>query len=225
MATYLEQSLEMLREFEGSIPWMYLDTAGNVTVGTGAMLAGIARAVLLPFLVGSERASPEQITAEFERVRGMARGLRPEAYRRGGSPELAAEAMEAELLTTLEGFEADLRRQLRGYDGLPGPVKLALLDMAFNLGAEGLFEGYPKMLAAIAAGRWTAAAAQCARRGISAERNAWTRVQLLSAAAQAGVAAAIRAMAAGSRGVLRWGVAAGGAGLLAWGDLGSVAFQ
>lgn len=36
-----------------------------------------------------------------------------------------------------------------------------LLDMAFNLGVAGLVHGYPKMIAAMTAGDWTTAAAEC----------------------------------------------------------------
>jgi len=38
VATYLEQSLAKLKEFEGCVPWMYRDTVGKITVGVGLML-------------------------------------------------------------------------------------------------------------------------------------------------------------------------------------------
>ena len=44
MATYLEQSLEKLKEFEGCVPWMYRDTVGKVTVGVGLMLPDVEAA-------------------------------------------------------------------------------------------------------------------------------------------------------------------------------------
>jgi hypothetical protein len=44
-----------------------------------------------------------------------------------------------------------------------------------------LLKGYPKMLSAVEAGDWAQAAAECARGGIGAARNAWTKQQFLSA--------------------------------------------
>ena len=58
---------------------------------------------------------------------------------------------------------------------------MALLDMAYNLGPAGLLEGYPRMIHAVEAGAWAEAAAECARGGINAARNAWTRQQMMSA--------------------------------------------
>jgi hypothetical protein len=81
----------------------------------------------------------------------------------------------------LEGFEADLRKQLPHYDSLPDCVKLALLDMIYNLGPAGLFKDFPHLMAAIETSAWAQAAAHCMRRGPSPARNAWTRQQFLDA--------------------------------------------
>ena len=216
MATYVEQSLAKLQEFEGCVPWMYLDTVGKVTVGIGIMLTDAGAAAALPFLVQGAVASRSEIEAEFHRVSAMPRGLVPKRYGGAGCPELSAATMEAHLRTTLTGFEADLRRRLPGYDGLPDPAKMALLDMAYNLGPAGLLEGYPRMLSAVAAGEWAVAAAECVRHGISAERNAWTRLELLGAATTAEVVSVIRAMAERSRRLLWWAGVAGLGGVLVW---------
>ena len=52
MSGYLEQSIERLTQFEGSVPWMYLDTVGKVTVGVGSMLPDARAAGTLRFLIG-----------------------------------------------------------------------------------------------------------------------------------------------------------------------------
>ena len=96
--------------------------------------------------------------------------------------------MDAKLGSVLEEFEVALRVKLSGYDGMPDEVKIALLDMAYNLGPTGLLKGYPHMLGALETGSWAEAAADCSREGISEPRNAWTRQQFL-----AGVVATIRA--------------------------------
>jgi hypothetical protein len=78
-------------------------------------------------------------------------------------------------------IEADLRTEFPHYETLPDGVKMALLDMIYNLGPAGLFKDFPHLIASIDAGAWAQAAEQCMRRGPSAARNAWTREQFLTA--------------------------------------------
>lgn len=179
MVTYLDESLAKLEWFEGSIPWMYLDTRGNVTVGVGLMLADAAAACKLPFVHGSRPAAESEIVAEFMRIHAMPMGRPAVFYRREGELELAKEEIDSLLRTVLVGFEGELRAKIRGYDGFPDSVKLALLDMAYNLGPVGLLKGYPTLIAAIEAGNWTKAAANSFRHGPGAARNQWTRKMLL----------------------------------------------
>ena len=181
MATYLEQSLAQLEQFEGCIAWMYRDTVGRVTVGVGLMLPNAGSAEALPFLVGERAAAPLEVAAEYERVSGMPPGRPAEFYREQGGLELSAETVQGKLRETLDAIEGRLRGALAGYDGFPDGAKMALLDMGYNLGAEGLLNGYPRMIAAVERGDWAGAAAACLRRGPSVARNAWTRQQFLSA--------------------------------------------
>ena len=180
MATYLEQVLTKLEEFEGSIPWMYRDTAGHVTVGVGLMLPQAEAAASLPFEHAGVPCSQDEIRAEFRRVDGLPMGRPAMFYRSPESPELPKSEIDALLLRVLTGFEDEVRSRLAGYAEYPEPVRMALLDMAYNLGPGGLLSGYPKMLRAVQAGNWAAAAANCERHGIGAVRNAWTRTMFLS---------------------------------------------
>jgi GH24 family phage-related lysozyme (muramidase) len=181
MPTYFAESLAQLKVFEGSVPWMYRDTGGNVTVGVGLMVPDVAAACALAFQAGDAPATQPQIGSEFARVAALPPARLPAFYRAADSPQLPQEIIDAKLGAVLQVFETQLRSGLPGYDALPGTVKMALLDMAYNLGPAGLLRGYPRMLTAIAAGDWAQAAAQCMRDGIGAARNAWTRQQLLAA--------------------------------------------
>ena len=182
MPGYFDQSLTQLKSFEGCVPWMYRDSVGKVTVGVGLMLPNAAAACALPFQTAEgAAATAQQIAAEFARVEALTMGKLPSFYRTGGSLELPETVMDEKLSAVLTGFETTLRERLAGYDKLPDGVKMALLDMAYNLGPAGLLEGYPKMIHAVETGAWATAAAQCARDGINAARNAWTRQQMLSA--------------------------------------------
>ncbi len=181
MATYLEQSLAKLKEFEGCVPWMYRDTVGKVTVGVGLMLPDAKAAEALPFVVGARAATPEEIAAEYAHVEAMAMGRASAFYKTPSSLVLTEQTIDAKLTSVLAGFEADLRGQFPHYDNFPDGVKMALLDMIYNLGPAGLFKGFPHLVAAIQTGAWTQAAEHCMRRGPSAARNDWTREQFLSA--------------------------------------------
>jgi GH24 family phage-related lysozyme (muramidase) len=178
---YLEQSLAKLKEFEGCVPWMYRDTVGKVTVGVGLMLPNAEAAEALPFILDAQPATARQIAAEFARIDAMPLGHASSFYKTPSSLELPQQTIDAKLSAVLQNFETDLRTQLPHYDALPGTVKMALLDMIYNLGPAGLFKGFPHLIAAVKTRAWTQAAASCMRHGPAPERNAWTREQFLSA--------------------------------------------
>ena len=179
MATYLDESLAKLEWFEGAIPWMYLDTRGYVTVGVGLMLPDAAAVQKLPFMVGSRPATAEEIAAEYARVEAMPMGRPALHYHLENGLVLEKTEIDSLLRTVLTGFEGELRAKLTGYDGFPDSVKLALLDMAYNLGPMGLLQGYPTLIAAVEAGNWAKAAANCFRHGPGAARNLWTQRMFL----------------------------------------------
>jgi GH24 family phage-related lysozyme (muramidase) len=181
VATYLEQSLAKLKEFEGCVPWMYRDTVGKVTVGVGLMLPDAKAAQALPFVLGGRAATPQEIAAEYARVDAMAMGHASAFYKTPTSLELTQQTIDTKLSSVLAGFEADLRTQFPRYDSLPDAIKMALLDMIYNLGPTGLFKGFPHLISAVQSGNWSQAAGHCTRHGPSAARNNWTQQQFLSA--------------------------------------------
>jgi GH24 family phage-related lysozyme (muramidase) len=169
--------------FEGKVSHMYLDTVGLVTVGVGKMLRDIAAAQELPFVRRADgaAASPAEIAADFNAVASQAKGKIASTYERYTALDLPDEAIAALLKTVVDGFEADLADAFAGYDSYPLAAKRALLDMIYNLGLAGLLK-FKKLKAAVEAGDWQGAAAQCHRNGPSQERNDWTRDQFLAAA-------------------------------------------
>ncbi len=212
MPGYFDRSLAQLKSFEGCVPWMYRDSVGKVTVGVGLMLPDAAAACALPFQTAdASAATAQQIAAEFARVHALTMAKLPSYYRTGGSLELPEAAIDQKLSAVLTGFETTLRARLAVYDKLPDGVKMALLDMAYNLGPAGLLEGYPRLIQAVETGAWAQAAAECARGGINAARNAWTRRQMMSAVVGTIQAEAeeaegwLRKVWRGARRLLRWG--------------------
>ena len=182
MANYLDQAIATVRQFEGSVPWMYLDTVGKVTVGVGLMLASEEAAHSLPFLRNKLAVAPADISRDFARVSAMKAGSLARVYRKANGLELSDDTISAHLRQAVLGFEGYLRSHITGYDGLPDAAKIALLDMAYNLGPGRLLTEYTHLLEAIKRQNWTAAAAASLRKGPSAERNSWTSQQFLSAA-------------------------------------------
>jgi GH24 family phage-related lysozyme (muramidase) len=160
---------------------MYRDTVGKVTVGVGLMLPDANAAESLPFLLGSRPATPQEIAAEYARISSLPRGRASAFYKSPNCLELPQQTIDTKLTSVLHNFETELRAHLPHYDTLPDGVKLALLDMTYNLGPAGLLKDFPHLIAAVESGSWAEAAALCLRRGPSAARNNWTREQFLSA--------------------------------------------
>jgi GH24 family phage-related lysozyme (muramidase) len=160
---------------------MYRDTVGKVTVGVGLMLPDAKAAEALPFILGTRAATPQEIAAEYARVNAMPMGRSSASYKIPTSLVLTQQTIDAKLTAVLAGFEADLRSRFPHYDALPDGIKMALLDMIYNLGPAGLFKGFPHLVAAIQTGAWAQAAEHCTRRGPGPARNDWTKEQFLSA--------------------------------------------
>jgi GH24 family phage-related lysozyme (muramidase) len=184
MTTYLEQSTVQTTLFETSVPWMYLDTRGLVTVGVGNMLSNLTDAQALAFLHPSGLpAPPEAIGQDFARVRSLPAGQSCHTYRCPTSLTLPDETISALLTAATTANDTALRTRIPDYDALPNPAKLALLDMAYNLGTPRLFREYPLLLAAVEGQHWLVASQQCHRNGPGPDRNHWTTQQFLAASA------------------------------------------
>jgi GH24 family phage-related lysozyme (muramidase) len=185
--SYLQDSLAHLEIFEGVVPWMYLDTKGFVTVAVGELLATPASALALAFVdANNQPSTPAAIQAEYSRVSALPPGKYPAAfYRSLLSPTLPHPAVDALLSHHLNFFDAHLNQRFPGYYDFPDAAKLGLLDMIYNLGVTGLFNGYPTLMSYVQNQNWAGAATQCLRNGPSPQRNDWTRQQFLAAAAAA----------------------------------------
>ena len=223
MAGYLEQSLEKIKEFEGSVPWMYLDTVGKVTIGVGLMLANEIAAHALPFAASRGPATQDEISREFSRVSAMKKGQLAKFYFSKQGLQLSNDAIDTRLRETLQGFEGYLRSHIHGYDTLPDAAKLALLDMIYNLGPGRLFAEYPQLIAAVERADWRSAARGSLRRGPSLARNAWTKQQFLAAQSIAEIQAEAEQASGGVLLGLLSGLAAAAAAAILFGELDRLA--
>src|SRR2546425_850583 len=146
---YLDDSVNKLTHFEGSIRFMYLDTVGLVTVGVGEMLPNPAAACQVLFNGLNGPASEDEIIADFRRVKAMQPGLGASTYYVDNSLTVLPYDIKNMLLKHVIYFDGALAQFYRGYMKFPDGIKVALIDLAFNLGMSKLEKEYPTFNAAV----------------------------------------------------------------------------
>jgi GH24 family phage-related lysozyme (muramidase) len=173
----------MLMIAEGTLPHMYLDTTGLVTVGVGHMIPNAQAAQGLTFVVRATGAAstPDQVSAEYANVSRQQKGMLAARYQEFTALNMTDAAIQDLLSADLAVIEAGVAARFAGYAGYPEPAQDALLDMAFNLGVAGLALHFPHLKAAAEAHDWATCAAQCHRNGISDARNQKTMALFQSA--------------------------------------------
>lgn len=154
--------------FEGVVPHLYLDTRNHVTCGVGFLIPD-ARAL------ESYAWAPDVATAraDYERVVRMLPGYMPSYYR----AQMLARLSDREMREVFDVKVTHFRQAIAkawSLDAQPLPVQLALVDMAYTLGAGGLRK-YARLRQAINARNWRAAAGECSRRGVQPARDLATR--------------------------------------------------
>jgi len=158
--------------FEGIVNHLYLDTRGNVTCGVGFLVAN--REALDRF-----EWQPDVLTArgDYDRVRASAPAHVAAYYAGLCRATLTPATMRAHFDVHVTTVTAQLAGWKLG--SLPRSARVALVDMAFNLGVGGLNK-YKRLHLAVSAGLWAEAAAECSRKGIQQSRNDATRDLFLS---------------------------------------------
>lgn len=187
-AGYLQEALASTMGFEGSVPWMYLDSPGLVTVGIGRMLPNAAAAQALPFQ--SPHGGPAtllQIAQDFNRVKSMKPNQSAGFYRAATSVKLLSADIQALFLSVITSVDGELKRMFPRYPSWPVSARLAAIDMLYNLGSA-RFRAYAHMLSALDQQDFLTAAKECARNAKDpsfAARNLWTRTSFLDAEQEA----------------------------------------
>lgn len=182
MATWNDFKNE-IKISEGSISHMYLDTVGKVTVGVGNMLPDVASAQKLGFVDRKtlKAATKDEIKTEFEKISKLTKGHRAGSYKKDTKLDLPSSAIETLLDSRIEKFKKELKLMFPSFDQYPMTVQFALLDMAFNLGTNGLVTKFPSFKKAIEAKDWKKAASESNRPQVSSSRNATVKKWLETA--------------------------------------------
>jgi GH24 family phage-related lysozyme (muramidase) len=184
MATWADFKKE-IKVGEGVISHMYLDTAGLVTVGVGNQLPNAAEAQKLAFVNRQtfKVATKDEIKTDFDTVKKQTKGLKASAYKQHTKLDLPTKDIDTLLDTRIDGFKKELKLKFPKFDTYPMTVQFALLDMAFNLGTNGLVTKFPTFKKAIEAEDWEKAAKESQRSApVSASRNAAVKKWLEDAA-------------------------------------------
>jgi len=170
-----------LKQHEGVVPWMYLDTAGVVTVGVGHALETEEDAASLPFRLKDtgEPAHESVIRADWRAVKAAQPGLLAEKYSRLTNTILSKEHIDWLLDYDIEKHWVSLLARRPELSTLPEQAQNVLAEMAFNLGVGGLLQ-YRRMIACMMIGDWEQAAEESSRLGVSPKRNNQT-AQLIRA--------------------------------------------
>jgi GH24 family phage-related lysozyme (muramidase) len=176
---------------EGVVPHLYVDTAMNVTVGTGHLVPDLAEAQQLGLVsrqAGAESpASAGEVEADWRALQAWIAAQATQELQAGKTPSRrhnhTARHFRSMVKTSLpaerarELFDRDLtdhaellRVHFPAFDTYPAEAQEGLLDMAFNLGNR-IVTRFPEFAKAVRARRWDTAARECRRRGISDGRN------------------------------------------------------
>lgn len=184
--------------WEGLSHNMYADSEGNVTVGIGTLLSTPEAAMKLGFknrrvtrahgdeLVGYSPASGDDIRSNYQMVKNVfndkSMKYRQKVAEWSGSPMVLTDSEIGSLAAKhINRDRASLQGLYAGFDSFPQSAKVALHDMAYNMGIAKLRNSFPSFNDAVNRRDWATAAAESHRKGISDDRNNATRNQLLHA--------------------------------------------
>ncbi|MGH8085991.1 MAG: hypothetical protein ACREPV_12060 [Lysobacter sp.] len=191
MLTAAERSIlrRKLERYESRIPHMYCDSKGHVTVGVGHLLASVSDAKLCAFVDHSgRRATADQIAEDYDSVKKAPEGNNAAGFYRAYT-KLVLPNHEIDRLTErhIASFHRELRVIYGEFDRFPSPVRLALFDLIFNVGATDLRTKWPSMNKAIRVQDWEEAGRESNRPEVGLDRNTYVR-ELFNAAAAMEVA-------------------------------------
>jgi hypothetical protein len=175
----VQQNFRSFNEtFEGSISYMYVDVKQLVTIGVGNLIDPIDLATTLPFkwknkpevAMPGALATADDITEEWNCIKND-----PTLAEKGASAcepitnlELDDNAINSLIQQRLLANESYVKQVFGNWEGWPADAQMAVMSMAWAVGAAGVLDGFPKFCTACADENFSEAATECE---ISAEGN------------------------------------------------------
>jgi hypothetical protein len=151
-------------QFEGLVPFMYLDEECLVTTALGNLIDPIQMAMPLPFVrPDGSYASRNEIAVEWLRVKART-DLAPcggMAFKRITTLRLPPEGIDRLVFGKLDLNDLALAKRFSAYTSWPADAQLAVLSMSWACGSE--FEAeFPKFSALMERQDFVGAATECA---------------------------------------------------------------
>jgi len=176
-----------LKAHEGFKNAMYKDTAGNITVGIGHMIASADMAAAMPFTrTHTVHGHGSDMSSEVAATKGDIVSAFNAYKQNSATPpmnmHLSNDAVVNQCISDVQTTISGLKGLYHGFDGFPNSAKTALADMGFNLGISRLTNEFPNFNNAVNNQDWNGAANESHRTGIGDSRNNDTRIQLQNAA-------------------------------------------
>ena len=177
-----------ISRFEGIVPHLYLDTNGHVTVGCGNLVPSVTACTALYMIdrANHVRATPDELADEYRAVHALEKGKRASYYKQACNLEMPLPEIRRLFNSRIVEFSGYLRNIYPGYDEFPGAVRLAILDLIFQLGPGNLKRNWPRLKAAVTARDWNEAARHAHRAASSTARNIATAELFHSATSRLG---------------------------------------
>ncbi|CAM3770571.1 lysozyme family protein [Pseudoalteromonas maricaloris] len=181
---FYQRVIQHLLQFEGEVLHLYLDVNANPTIGVGFHMQSVEQFCQLPMRDRRSKRSAtlQQKRDEYRNIKGKPSGYKAAWYAQYTELTLPPKASKKCLIEQIKEFEQYLihflAKQETGsipYQLLPTPAKIALLDMAYNLGTSKLFLAFPNLIKAVSAQDWHNASKECSRLHISPARNEATK--------------------------------------------------
>jgi GH24 family phage-related lysozyme (muramidase) len=151
--------------FEGVADCLYIDTKDNVTTGVGFLVSTLIQAESMPFTPIAA------VATDWAFIKTMGAGHPLAMYRARTRARLPADWIRREFDVRMTRFAYNCADIWPEFDSFPEPARIAILDMAWNLGVRGLSRNWPTLKAAVKAKDWRKAAANCHRKDVGDARN------------------------------------------------------
>lgn len=158
---------DFTKQFEGAIPFMYLDVKGLVTTGIGNLIDPSDAALGLPWRAKKTKspAARKDVEAEWKLVKGR-QDLKDTLARVGGTWDklTTLELSDSDIATLVDSKltsnEAALKKHFPDFDKWPADAQLGTLSMAWAMGPD-FPKKFPSFTKACLAQDWNKAAEQC----------------------------------------------------------------
>lgn len=166
---------QRLRQHEGVIPHLYLDTRGLVTVGVGHLIVDENACAAVPLVFANGTAAPRvSKVQEYRIIHAMEPAHIWTYYAPKTQLHLTDDSITFLLDSDVAEMFSELKKAIPDLDQAPEPAQDGLLDMAFSMGVARLQHEFPKFMAAAQLHDWATCAVECRRNGVQEWRNTAT---------------------------------------------------